>query len=220
VKRFTRPLALATAVTGALLLAACGGDGDGHDMDTPAGATSATAPVTPGGASSARVFNDADVMFAQMMIPHHEQAVEMAEEAPARAADPEVRKLAERIEAAQAPEIARMAGWLGAWGRPTAAPGGMGHGDGMMSDENMKRFEAATGAEFDRLFLEMMIAHHDGAIRMAEAELAGGVNPEARELAERIRTSQAAEVRLMRQLLGATASPGPSASAGMPGTHH
>ncbi|MGW1990808.1 DUF305 domain-containing protein [Embleya sp. NPDC001921] len=230
-KRLSRSIALtATATTAALVLAACGSDDKGHDtagMDKP----SASAPANPQAAPStsapvsAGAFNDADVMFAQMMIPHHEQAVEMAKEAPAKAADPEVRKLAAAIEAAQAPEIAQMKGWLAGWGRPAAAPGGMSHGDGMMSDADMSRFKASTGAEFDRQFLAMMIAHHNGAVAMADTELAKGANPDARGLAERIKTSQATEIRQMRQLLGGKGGATPStpstpSTSAMPGTHH
>ncbi|MET7304478.1 DUF305 domain-containing protein [Embleya sp. NPDC005575] len=224
-KRLSRALALTTAAaTGALILAACGSDDKGHDMDTmdkPSASAPANPPAAPGtpAPTSAGVFNDADAMFAQMMIPHHEQAVEMAKEAPAKAANPEVKKLAAAIEQAQAPEIAQMKGWLAGWGKPTAAPGGMSHGDGMMSDADMTRFKASTGAEFDRQFLTMMIAHHNGAITMAETELAKGTNPDARKLAEQIKTSQAAEVQHMRQLLGAKPGSTPSMPS-MPGMDH
>ncbi|WP_436790074.1 DUF305 domain-containing protein, partial [Yinghuangia sp. YIM S10712] len=211
-QRLPRTLALAVAaVSAALVLAACGDD-NGSDTDT--GTPAASAPTTPGGsAQPAAAFNDADVMFAQMMIPHHEQAIEMAKEAPAKASNPEVRKLAAAIEAAQAPEIARMKEWLTAWGRPATAPGGMNHGAGMMSDAETAALDNAQGAEFDRLFLTLMIAHHNGAIAMAETELAQGTHPDARTLAEQIKTSQAAEVQHMRQLLdtaAGTASPAPN----------
>lgn len=207
-QRCSRRLVLvAAAVSAVLALAACGDD----DSGTPAAAPSSAAP--------AAAFNDADVMFAQMMIPHHEQAVQMAQDAPAKAADPEVRTLAAAIEAAQAPEIAQMRGWLASWGKPTAAPGGMDHGDGMMSDADMAAFGNATGAEFDRMFLTMMIEHHNGAIAMAKTELAQGTNPDARALAERIMASQTAEVERMRQLLGG-AAPTAAPTTSDAGAHH
>ncbi|MEU0933897.1 DUF305 domain-containing protein [Embleya sp. NPDC005971] len=194
----------ALALAGTLVLAACGADEDeNEDRGKKGGGTAptaaATAPASPG--TGAAVFADADVMFAQMMIPHHEQAVEMARQAPAKAADPEVKRLAAAIEAAQAPEIALLKGWLTAWGKPLAAP--MGHDmSGMMSAAEMEAFGKSSGADFDRRFLELMIVHHEGAIKMAEDELAKGTNPDARGLAEAIRATQADEVTLMKRLLG------------------
>ncbi|MEU4642041.1 DUF305 domain-containing protein [Micromonospora sp. NPDC023814] len=191
-------------VTAALVLTACGGDGHsspGAGHGTPA--TSGPAAT----ASGAAAFGDADAMFAQMMIPHHRQAVEMAELAATRAADPEVKRLAGEIKAAQAPEIATMSGWLSAWGRPVPSPGAetphMDHGmPGMMSDADMQKLAAASGREFDRQFLTMMIAHHEGAVTMARDELARGVNAEAKALAQQIVTTQQAEIDTMEKILG------------------
>ena len=205
---FTRTLvrraALAGAtVTAALALAACGGT----DHST-AGSGHGTGSAGSGSPSAGASFGDADVRFAQRMIPHHRQAVEMAGLAEGRAADPEVKKLAGQIEAAQAPEIATMTGWLAAWGRPVpSASAGHGmpemdHGmPGMMSDADMAKLAASSGGDFDRQFLAMMIAHHEGALAMAEDELAGGANPEARALAQRIVDAQQAEIEAMRKLL-------------------
>ncbi|MEO6317776.1 MAG: DUF305 domain-containing protein [Acidimicrobiales bacterium] len=146
--------------------------------------------------------NDADVEFAQMMIPHHEQAVEMAQLAPDRAQSTEVKDLAMRIEEAQAPEIDQMEGWLAGWGEE--AGGGMDEmdgGSGMMSDQEMTDLEDASGAEFDRLFLEAMLAHHTGAVEMAETQIDEGEFPDALALAEAIKSSQQAEIAEMETLL-------------------
>lgn len=203
-RTIARRAALAGAtVTAALVLTACGGDGHsspGAGHGTPA--TSGPAAT----ASGAAAFGDADAMFAQMMIPHHRQAVEMAELAATRAADPEVKRLAGEIKAAQAPEIATMSGWLSAWGRPVPSPGTetphMDHGmPGMMSDADMEELAAASGREFDRQFLTMMIAHHEGAVTMARDELARGVNAEAKALAQQIVTTQQAEIDTMEKIL-------------------
>ena len=150
--------------------------------------------------------NDADVAFAQGMIPHHEQALEMAALAADNAADERVEDLAGQIEAAQDPEIQEMQAWLAAWGEDPAADAehGGGHEDGsggMMSEEDMTALEEATGAEFDRMFLEMMIEHHTGAIEMAETEIADGEFPDAIELAEAITSAQEAEITEMEALL-------------------
>jgi len=157
-----------------------------------------------GGASSE--FNDADVAFAQQMIPHHKQAIEMAKLAEDRASSDEVKELAAGIEAAQDPEIEQMTAWLESWGEevPSGGMEGMEHGDmsGMMNEGDMKMLEDSSGAEFDRMFLEMMVEHHEGAIEMAETEVAEGENPDAVELAEKIASDQEAEIEKMNELLG------------------
>jgi uncharacterized protein (DUF305 family) len=147
--------------------------------------------------------NSADVEFAQMMIPHHEQAVEMAQLAATRAGSDGVKDLASRIEAAQSPEIQEMTGWLTEWGEDVEPTGEMDHAadSGMMGDAEMAELEAASGTEFDRLFLEMMVAHHTGAIEMAETEIADGQFPEAIALAEAIKSAQEAEIAEMESLL-------------------
>ncbi|MFI6905083.1 DUF305 domain-containing protein [Nonomuraea sp. NPDC050394] len=189
-------LAVASGAGALVLLTACGGS----EPPVPAAATSSAVPsATPSATSAA--FNDADVMFAQMMIPHHRQAVEMADLAPGRAADKEIKDLAAKIKAAQDPEIQTMRGWLQEWGKPLPT-GGMDHAmPGIMSEEDMKKLAAAKGAAFDRMFAKLMIAHHNGAIDMARTEVRQGADPEAKELAKAIETAQQAEVAQMRALL-------------------
>ncbi|MGW2223184.1 DUF305 domain-containing protein [Nonomuraea sp. NPDC001684] len=194
-----RKIGLAAAAGALVLLAACGAN-DTASTAAPE-ATTASATESAGAQPSQQSFNDADVMFAQMMIPHHQQAVEMAELAPQRAKDPEIKKLAADIKAAQDPEIQTMKGWLTEWGKPVPS-GGMGHDmPGIMSAEDMKKLDGAKGAAFDRLFAEQMIAHHEGAIEMARTEQASGVNPQAKELAKAIESAQQAEVAQLRKLL-------------------
>ncbi|GAA2417128.1 DUF305 domain-containing protein [Nonomuraea africana] len=194
-----RRLAFTVAAgSGALaLLTACGGTDNaraGHEIAI----TTHGAPASPQPGAS---FNEADVTFAQNMIPHHQQAVEMADLAETRAADAEVKKLAAKIKAAQDPEIQTLEGWLEAWDKPMPS-GGMHHGmPGMMSAEDMKKLEAAQGAAFDRQFLRMMIAHHEGAIEMAKTEQAKGANDGVKVFAKTIESSQQAEVEQMRKLL-------------------
>ncbi|MFJ6939603.1 DUF305 domain-containing protein [Streptomyces sp. NPDC101132] len=194
-------LAAATAAA-ALLLAACGSDGStagghaGHGSTTP----SPSAPAATG------QHNDADAVFAAGMIPHHRQAVVMAELAGTRAASPEVKTLAAEIKKAQDPEIATMTGWLRAWGEPVPEEGAAtehaGHGmAGMMTPEEMANLEKSSGAAFDKAFLELMIKHHEGAVEMAETEKAQGRHPGAKELAEAVVTTQSAEIARMKKLL-------------------
>ncbi|MBG0830152.1 DUF305 domain-containing protein [Planomonospora sp. ID67723] len=192
-------LALTTAAGAAALalLTACGGDPmAGHTM-------TASTPAATASAQPSAAFNDADVAFAQMMIPHHEQAVEMAELAETRAADAEVKELAAKIKAAQDPEIATMTGWLTSWGKDAVPHGGHGgHGmPGMMTEEDMTKLQQAKGAEFDRMFAELMIVHHRGAIEMARTEQSQGANPEVKQLARTIETAQQAEIEQMDKLL-------------------
>ncbi|MGY1682427.1 DUF305 domain-containing protein [Geodermatophilus sp. SYSU D01176] len=208
----TRTTARRPGLTGALLagtlaLAGCSGDSGHEGMSGMSGSSSASASASASDDTAAR-FNDADVAFAQGMLPHHEQAVEMARLAVDRAADPRVADLAARIEAAQAPEIETLSGWLEAWGAEATGPVGTAHGStdhgdmgGTMSAEEMTALADASGAEFDRAFLEMMTAHHDGAVQMAETEIAEGENPDAIAMAEEIRDTQQAEIAEMRQLL-------------------
>jgi uncharacterized protein (DUF305 family) len=145
-------------------------------------------------------FNPADIMFAQMMIPHHQQAVDMSELAIENAVDPEVRALAEQIRNAQAPEIELMESWLDEAGvRMSMGEHGMGMG-GMLSEDEMTALENATGAEFERLYLEGMIEHHEGAIQMAQMIL-DSENPEVKELGEAIVESQTAEIEQMKEML-------------------
>jgi uncharacterized protein (DUF305 family) len=147
-------------------------------------------------------FNDADVTFAQMMIPHHQQAVEMAGLADTRATDPQVKQLAVQIKAAQDPEIKTLTGWLRTWGKPTTMAGGQSMAmPGMMADGDMTKLKAASGKDFDRMFAQMMIAHHNGAIQMAADEQAGGKNADTKALAKNIATSQQAEVTTLQKIV-------------------
>jgi uncharacterized protein (DUF305 family) len=199
-KRIVLGLIAFVALAG--LLAACGDDDDMGGMDHGGDDSSETTEAAAPDAD----FDDADVEFAQGMIPHHEQAVEMSDLADGRAESPEVIDLAERIKAAQDPEIEQMTGWLEYWGQE--APEGMDHGgmegmDGMMSEEDMTALEEASGPEFDEMFLTMMIEHHEGAIAMAETELEDGQNADAKELAQTITDAQQAEIEEMQGILDA-----------------
>ncbi|AEM83640.1 DUF305 domain-containing protein [Streptomyces violaceusniger] len=209
-----RRLALVGAIAaGGLLLAGCGGSDDTKDMDHTGTKESTASEATAG--SAAGTFNDADVRFAQMMIPHHEQALTMATLADDRASDARITSLAGQIEKAQDPEIATLKSWLKDWGKPEkASSGGMdgmagmdhgssGKGDmsGMMSKEDMRKLEAAQGPAFDRAFASMMIDHHQGAIAMAKGEKKNGRNAKAKKLADDVVKNQSTEVATLRTLL-------------------
>ena len=146
-------------------------------------------------------------MFAQMMIPHHQQAIEMSEIILAKDGIPaDVTALAEEIKAAQGPEIAQLTDWLEQWGEPTEPQGGHGGHDmstmdGMLSDDEIQQLSQAQGVDAARMFMEQMIAHHEGAITMAEEEVAGGRYDPAVELAQTIIDTQQQEIDTMRSLL-------------------
>ena len=178
--------------------AACSGPDRGHMggpmMDRP-----------PGAATSVTDHNQADVMFSMMMVPHHEQAIEMADLVPSRSADPELRALATRIRDAQAPEVEQMTGWLESWGLAPMTDmadhaGHMGM-DGMQGADEMRELEALAGPAFAQAWLPMMIEHHEGAIDMADRVLAAGRHAGTADLAEDIRISQRAEILEMRGML-------------------
>lgn len=155
------------------------------------------------GSSASADANTEDIMFARMMIEHHEQAVEMSDTILSKEGiDARVVSLAEEIKAAQEPEIQKMDQWLDEWDADMGNMGGMDHGDGMMSDEDMQALDDATGAEASRLFLEQMIEHHEGAIDMAQDEVDDGQSSDAVALAETIIDTQTAEIATMKEILG------------------
>ena len=200
-KKLTALLAL--LLVGVLGLAGCGNDDTSN---------------TSGDTSTAQ-FNDADVQFAQGMIPHHQQAVQMSRMAETHTASPAVTKLASDIEAAQGPEIDTMTQWLRDWGKDVPSASGSDMGDmgdmdmgdgshmdtgdmpGMMSDDALDELDQAHGGHWDRMFLTMMIRHHEGAIEMARTEQTDGENPDAVALAKKIEAAQTAEIATMKHML-------------------
>jgi len=177
---------IAAALLLAVFLAACG-QSDGGSQD---------AAAEP---------NSADVNFVQQMIPHHEQAVEMAEFVDDRTQRPQLVQLSQDIISSQSSEIDTMTAWLEEWGEEPAA-GGMDHGGGhddmtmpgMMTEEEMKGLMGLEGRAFDLTFTEMMIEHHEGAIEMAETELEEGSLPAVQDLADQIIEAQEAEIEQMQ----------------------
>ncbi|WP_353951185.1 DUF305 domain-containing protein [Knoellia sp. S7-12] len=191
------PILAGLGITAVLTLSACGTDEAGS------GASGGTSPTKSSMSENADAGQRGDVMFAQMMIPHHQQAVEMADQALQKDASPKVTELAEQIKAAQGPEIETMTKWLQEWKAPmTAEEGHGGHGGGgMMADGDMKDLSAASGAAFDEMWLTMMIEHHEGAVDMAGDVLKTTSNPEVKEMAQAIVDGQNKEIAIMKALL-------------------
>lgn len=190
-----------TALITTLVLAGCGQNNDPGGMP---GMDHGSSSSSPSSSEASGDFNAADEMFVTMMIPHHQQAIEMADLILGKdGIDERVVTLAQQIKDAQGPEIETMQGWLQEWGLPSPDPsmGGMDHGGGMMSEEDMTALESATGVEATRLFLQGMIEHHNGAIMMAEMELSNGQNPDVLELAQQVIDGQKAEVTTMQEIL-------------------
>jgi uncharacterized protein (DUF305 family) len=204
----TRTMIISVAAAAATLTAGAALDGCGTDTTAPSSSSPALA----------QDHNQAEVAFAENMIPHHAQAIAMSRLVAQRAESPQVKDLAARIQAAQQPEIDQMSGWLRAWHAPVPATnspmdsmeqGDMGQTDhdtsgpmpGTMSGDQMHQLEQATGPAFDQMYLQMMITHHQGAITIAQTELRAGQNPDARQLAQRIIDTQQREITEMQDLL-------------------
>lgn len=202
-----RTLALAsTGLALALVLTACGSDNE--SATDGMGGMDGSGSNAPSDSSTGAA---ADVAFAQLMIPHHQQAVEMADLALKYAQSRQVKELATQIKSAQDPEIDTMTQWLEDWGAPMTMPssdgemgdmdmGGMGTA-GMMSEAEMQALSEARGTEFDQMWLQMMIAHHEGAIAMAEQVLETTNDPEVTALAQDVVQAQQTEIDSMRQWL-------------------
>ena len=166
------------------------------------------------GESGGKGFNDTDIAFATDMIQHHAQALQMVDFTMSHDLDPEVQQLADDVRAAQAPEIEIMADWLLDWEQPVpetvrdhanADSEGMDMDSdlpGMMSGEDLQSLEQAEGTDFQQMWLEMMIEHHEGAIEMADEERQNGEHPQAVAMAQDIADAQAEEIGTMKNLLG------------------
>jgi uncharacterized protein (DUF305 family) len=212
-----KPLIM-TGIVAAATVALVAGCSSTHNMSGMQ--SSSAAPTTAAG--QAPVHNAQDVTFAQQMIPHHTQAVDMAKLVPTRSTNAKIVDLASRIEKAQSPEIQQMQGWLTTWGvsSPTTSsmpgmsssmsmpgmtssmsmPGMSGGVTGGMTDADMQQLAGAKGTQFDSMWLSMMIAHHQGAIDMAKTEVTQGSNAEAKSLAQKIIDGQQAEITEMQGL--------------------
>jgi uncharacterized protein (DUF305 family) len=191
-----RPLSIGVVAAVLALMAVLGG--------CSAGAGGSADPS----ASGNQTFNKADVKFAQTMIPHHEQAIEMSDIILTKSGvDPEVITLAQQIKDAQGPEMTTMTGLLTAWKQPLIPDHGAEAdehhwaAEGVLTPEEMQELMAADGRAGQRLFLEGMIEHHKGAITMVQEEIDNGENPDALKLAQAIKDGQTAEIKTMESLL-------------------
>jgi uncharacterized protein (DUF305 family) len=192
--------ALLLALSAALFLASCAGSSEhpeSHTTDEPVGT------AAPAG------FNADDHAFATNMIPHHEQAIELAALAPQNSTDADLLALAAKISAAQEPEIRALRVFLVQWDEnPQDSQDDTSHGDGghgtmagMVDEATMTKLRSLRGAEFDRLWLQSMISHHRGAVEMAKAEVANGQNDDIKRMAQTMIDTQEAEITQMNQML-------------------
>jgi len=214
--RWARPVTtLGVAVGVALALTACGSTSSSTSVPPIVQMTgNSVAEPTP---MSTSIHNSTDTQFSQMMIVHHQGAVQMAQQAADRAVTYEIRALGKRIVADQAPEIELMSGWLTTWGEsaPSGLDGardtGMTHSsmqvDGMDQSAATANLNLRSGKDFDRQFLTLMIAHHQSALDMAKIEQARGLNADAVKLSGNIATSQTAEMDEMRSMIDRLARP-------------
>ncbi|MCJ1708804.1 DUF305 domain-containing protein [Microbacterium sp. VKM Ac-2923] len=196
--RFATAAALPLAAV--LALAGCAGTSRSGSMP---GMDHGSAPMTTA-TTTATEASETDILFLTMMIPHHEQAIEMSDTLLAKTGvDDEVTALAEQIKTAQGPEIETMKGWLSDWGvSMSEGMSGMDHG-GMMSESDMQALADADGGDAARLYLEQMIEHHEGAVDMAQDEIDDGDDSQVVDLAVSIVDGQTAEISTMKDLLAA-----------------
>ena len=210
-KRRLQIIIPAAAVAALLSLTACGGSADQAHSTTRAGSPGVSS--SPGGAQA---HNSEDVTFAQRMIAHHQQAVQMSDIILGKpGVDPRVVDLANQIKAAQGPEIQQLQTWLNEWGQPTIpttpgsmTPGAPNHGgmpgmtgmDGMMSEQDIQALTNAQGVDASKLFLTQMIQHHQGAITMAQNEIKSGQYSPAVALPHSIVTDQQQEITTMQKI--------------------
>lgn len=192
----SRVVAVTAALATAVVVSSCSKTDDHSQHATST--TTASETVAAHGAD--------DIMFAQMMIPHHEQAVELAALAPQHTTNQAVLQLAATISAEQQPEINAMKALLLQWeADPNATPDHSGHGgamQGMVDDATMAKLNSLNGPQFDTLWLQAMIGHHQGAIEMANTEIAKGQSPDMISMAKNMVAAQQAEINQMKQMLG------------------
>lgn len=210
--------AVVVAVAGiavALGVRAAGSGDDPAAQPSPSPTTSPVPVIVPGRpgesasvipsdqlpAPDGSLYNQADAFFMRMMIPHHGQALEMAALAPDRAKHPQIRAIASRITAAQKPEIAVFQAWLKQRGLSENEAGHNHAGmKGMQPPEAMRALASLSGDAFDKMFVDMMVAHHEGAIAMARDVLAAGRDQRVEEMATNIAAEQGVEITRLREI--------------------
>lgn len=208
-----RMLALPAALVATLALASCGSGTSTPSAGTPSATVAPSATRSPVGAPATGASNPADVAFAKAMISHHYQADEMADLVLKNASDAKVKALAPTIKTAQGSEITAMAGWLVGGGVPVPEAHGSGEMaghdmsgmgaqmPGMMSTKDMTALGKASGPAFDRMWLQMMVKHHEGAMATAKTELSQGLNGGAKQVAKSVIDRQTAEIATMKSIL-------------------
>ena len=204
VSRATAASVLALSLTG---VAACAPVASAPQATGPASPPATSAPADPGSAVNPDAVspehNGADVQFVTMMVPHHQQALRMAEIVLSKPdLDPQVRQMTEKIQHEQTPEIATMQSWLAAWNAGPAMSLEQAQGmDGLLSPDDLAALERADGTTASTLFLQQMIEHHEGAVSMSQPEIEDGTNPQAQQLAHSIVQSQQQQIQQMQSML-------------------
>lgn len=194
----TAALAVATLTAGSIALSGCGSSGTQNTPTTPS-----TSEIELGVVEE-NVHNRQDAAFARDMILHHRQSIELARSAKGRTKNDAVLALAQRIETAQTPEITQLSRWLAEWRQPVpTASATAGYAiPGMVSTADIKALTGSTGSDFDRRFVTLMIANHEGAITQSQNQLKSGADERAKGLAADIAMAQESEITELRKLLG------------------
>ena len=192
-------IAVATT-SAALLLGACGADGaTAGTAGTDANGMNAMPSMSQGPSTAAKSWNDADVQFAQAMIPDHQMVAKMAALAATKANNAQLKTLAAQMKKGQTAAVDKLTGWLKAWGKPVAGDMAGMTMPGAMTDKDMTKLKSAKGMAFDMMFAQMMIAHHNGALQMARAETANGLNVDAKAMADAMIKTQTAQITALQK---------------------
>ena len=194
-----RALITAASIVTAATLAACGSSGGTSNAGATSGGMSDMPGMNQSASTSAKSWNDADVAFAQMMIPDHQMVAKMAALAETKAGNAQLKTLATQMKAGQSQNVEKLTGWLKAWGKPTTGDMAGMTMPGAMTDADMNKLKAKSGMEFDMMFAQMMINHHNGSMQMCRDEQANGLSTEAKAMADAMIKTQTAQVTSLQK---------------------
>jgi len=195
---FPRIALAATAAGAALILSACGAQSTSTTGQS--GETADTSGTSRPAASTGTSFNDADVAFAQMMIPDHQMTAKMAELAQDKAATEDLKSMAAQMVKGESQTVGTLQGWLKTWGKPASGDMAVMTMPGAMTDKDMDMLKSMSGMDFDMMFAQMMVKHHEGSIQMAQDEQAKGASAEAKAMAADMVKTQQAQVSELRKI--------------------
>ena len=196
---FRRAAISAASIMTAVTIAACGNSGGASDAGAAPSGMSGMPGMDQSTSAPAKSWNDADVTFAQMMIPDHQMVAKMAALAETKASNPQLKSLAKQMKAGQSQAVEKLSGWLKAWGKPTTSDMAGMTMPGAMTDADMAKLKAKTGMDFDMMFAQMMIKHHNGSVQMCREEQTNGLSTETKTMADAMIKTLTAQVAALQK---------------------